>query len=462
MLLSQKYQRSFGFYLLLAGILLLVLPNVWSQSVVSLQVVDNKTNQGITSVSVSLTQNRDFVVGKTNEEGKINFTINWKGKVNLSCSHPDYQSFDRTFDLNKDTVFFEIRLRPENVQVFQPVTIKAPGAVDTVFSSSRLHVEDFEVLENGNLVLLTYSKRLAKGSEILLFDGNEILNSFPVSGQAIKLEKDYRGNTQVICSDRVFTILPQDNNLRIAQLDKDYYYRYIAPILDTNGKQLYYSDFSENYPEFSYWKYNQEDSTYDKFRTIRDNLMMELYRSEYKWVDARTKLWAKSLEKETGIDAEIWVGANYFTQSVYYKELYAPFFKVGDQLYVFDYYNEQMYLHDTTGLMLNSKPIKHHLQKKETGWKGELIQDKATGAIYAWYEKNGVSFLGKVNLETGEITEKYQLNFKYLDKIEVHDNFVYYVYRPFESPQKKYLYKERLPKDFSGGGQNTISNETGK
>ena len=40
------------------------------------------------------------------------------------------------------------------------------------------------------------------------------------------------------------------------------------------------------------------------------------------------------------------------------------------------------------------------------------------------------------------------LNLRYIDKIAIQDNFVYYIYRPFESTQKKFLYKERLPYEF--------------
>jgi len=201
---------------------------------------------------------------------------------------------------------------------------------------------------------------------------------------------------------------------------------------------------------------------YEKFRTIRDDLMMELYLAEYKWVDVRTKLWAKNLEYETGIDAEIWVGANYFTQSIFYKELYAPFFKVDNELIVFDYYRNQMFIHDANGLVLGSGAIEHHLDKKNSGWKAELLQDRKFGNIYAWYEKAGISFLGRINSQTGDIPSKYQLNFKYLEGIQVHDNFVYYIYRPFESSQKKFLYKEKLPADFTEKNQNSSVTETGK
>jgi hypothetical protein len=77
-----------------------------------------------------------------------------------------------------------------------------------------------------------------------------------------------------------------------------------------------------------------------------------------------------------------------------------------------------------------------------------LIQDKITGVVYAIYEKTGSTYLGLLDLKTGTIKEKVKLGFRYVDKIRVHNNVVYYVYRPFESVQKKFLYKEQLPYTF--------------
>ena len=176
--------------------------------------------------------------------------------------------------------------------------------------------------------------------------------------------------------------------------------------------------------------------------------MMELYRSEIKWVDVRTRLWAKNLELQTGVDAEVYVGANYFTQSPYYKELYAPLFHRNDTLFVFDYYKDKLYTFNADGDSLDSIPIYHHYQPKRTGWKKNLIQDGVTGHIYAVYDRSGYTYLGSVDTKTGEITEQVKLEFRYAKKFVVEGNFVYYIYRPFESTQKKFLYKERLPYDF--------------
>jgi hypothetical protein len=446
----------------LFGVIFLIPFQFFSQGNLIITVLNLSNDNPISGAKITISQGNFMLFGITNSEGtyESNFKIN--NKQNLIISHPNFYSFERQFEMEEDTLFLSIRLRPEKVQEIKEIVIKAPGAVDTVFSSSRLHVEDFAVLPNGNLMLLTYSKRLKKGSEILLYDGQSIINSFAVPGIAEKLVQDYRGNIHVICKDRVLTILVNGNNLKLAQLEKDYFYRYVAPILDTNGQSLYYSDFNKDYPEFSYWEYDQKDSLYDKFRTIRDDLMMELYLSEYKWVDVRTKLWAKNLEFETGIDAEIWVGANYFTQSIYYRELFAPFFKVNSELLVFDYYRNKLYAHDASGLGLESVEIDHHLDKKNSGWKAELMQDQKNDKVYTWYEKAGTSFLGKIDTKTGEVNTKYQLNFKYLEKIQVYDNFAYYVYRPFETAQKKYLYKEKLPDEFTQRNQNSTVKETGK
>jgi hypothetical protein len=100
------------------------------------------------------------------------------------------------------------------------------------------------------------------------------------------------------------------------------------------------------------------------------------------------------------------------------------------------------------GESLDTISIYHHYQPKKTGWQKQLIQDNVTGVIYAQYEKDGNMYLGIVDVKTGEINEKVKLNYKYVEKIRVHNNKVFYVYRPFESMQRRFLYKEKLPYNF--------------
>jgi hypothetical protein len=97
------------------------------------------------------------------------------------------------------------------------------------------------------------------------------------------------------------------------------------------------------------------------------------------------------------------------------------------------------------GDVIDTIAVFHHYNPRKSGWKRNVIQDKVTGAIYAVFELNGFSYLGLINVNTGKIDKKVKLAFKYVDKIRVNNNFVYYIYRPFESLQRKFLYREQLP-----------------
>ena len=58
--------------------------------------------------------------------------------------------------------------------------------------------------------------------------------------------------------------------------------------------------------------------------------------------------------------------------------------------------------------------------------------------LKVYFEADASSVL-LVDVKTGEINEKVKLHYKYVEKIRVHNNKVYYVYRPFESIQKRFL-----------------------
>ncbi len=430
---------------------------------VRFEIVDKTYKEGIQNVNATLQINNKTIIRSSNSKGRISVYVPNNAQLNYQLTHPLFESYSGTKKValksSADTSFISVEMLSYKGKTLNSVTVKAPGIPDTVFESKRLSVADFELLKNGQMVLLAYPKQLKKGSELLLYNGLEVVNTFSVPGTAEELVRDYRGNPHVLCKDNVYGLYVSNSQIGISTLDKAYYLKYLAPIVDTNYSKMFFSNFSKDYPAFDYYAFDQFDSTYSKIIEIEDELMMELYRSEYKWVDVRTKLWAKNKEYETGIDAEIWVGANYFTQSLYYKELYAPMFVKNDTVFVFDYYKDKLFKFDAAGNRLDSVAIYHHYQPKTTGWKKQLIQDQTTGEVYAVFDIAGFTYLGLVNLQTGEIKEKVKLEFRYIDKIAIQDNFVYYIYRPFESTQKKFLYKERLPYEF-GKAKVPYGNET--
>jgi len=436
--------------------------------VISIRFIDHKTGDLIPNVSASLNIMQGDIY-----DSSFYATSNWNGKVNFlipkfkvgqiltfGFSHSIYESMSKIVrpKSNFDTLKLEIALYPIKLKELKQVVVKAPGVPDTVFHSDRLSVADFEIQNNEDILLLTYPKQLQKGSEMLLFDGVNIKSNFQVDDQAQYLVRDYRGNTHIVCKEKVYGVDISENEIQLGAIPRDYFFKYLARIVDTNATKMYFSNFNKDYPAFDYFVFDTYDSTYRSILNIKDDLMMELYRSEYKWVDVRTKLWAKNKERETGIDAQTWVGANFFTQSIYYKEVYAPLFHRNDSVFVFDYPKDRLIIFNRFGESLDTIPIYHHYQPKKTGWQKQLIQDNVTGIIYAEYEQDGNMYLGIVDVKTGEINEKVKLHYKYVEKIRVHNNKVYYVYRPFESIQKRFLYKEKLPYNFTAAKFNGVSN----
>ncbi|MNY03729.1 hypothetical protein D3C86_1363630 [compost metagenome] len=347
-----------------------------------------------------------------------------------------------------DTLTILVRMHYSKERLIDEVVIKPVGVPDTVFESERVSVTDFEFMPNNNLLLLTYPKNLKRGTELVLFDGFNLLGEIPLPEKGTELIRDYRGNPHVLTEKNVFGITEKNRQVQIAPIEKEYYMTYIAPIVDTALTKYYFSNFNPKYPAFDYFTFDIVDSTYRKIAKIQDDLMMELYRSEFKWVDIRTKLWAKEKENETGIDKEIWVGMYYFTNSIYYKELYAPIFERNDSIFLFDHYKNLMFTYSYQGDLIDSIPIYYHLQPKENGWKKQLIQDYETGEIFVQYETAGKAQLRHFNTVTGKLGSPVQLHFKYPENIQLKGNSVYYIYRPFESTQKKYLYRERLPFEY--------------
>ncbi|MBL7898050.1 MAG: hypothetical protein JNJ99_05920, partial [Crocinitomicaceae bacterium] len=317
---------------------------------------------------------------------------------------------------------------------------------DTVFGTQEYSVEDFEFDKNGNLVLLTYEKNIQSGSVLkLIGSDNKVMDNFFVQGTAVDLQTDFRNNIHLVTEDQVYLVMIQSQQFDVYLEERDYYFRYVAPVIDTIGYNIYFSNYSDLYPAFDYYEFDRKDSAYNCLMKIQDDLMMELYRSEYKYVDARTKIWAHQKQIETGIDKEIWVGATVFTNSVYYQPLYAPLFKIGsDSILIFDHYADQLFLYRPDFGKVDSTEINYHKDARQSGWEQPLIQDEVNGKIYALFERGGYSYLHEINLSDGSIKQSFKLYYKYIERIKINNGKVYYIYRPFESIQKKYIYSEKL------------------
>lgn len=385
---------------------------------------------------------------QTDEDGNYSVKFDLGTRDTLLFRHVGFNDYDLAISRRLERSATDGRLE---LNIVMPAKMGDPIIItsnmpDTVFGTQEYSVADFEFDRSGHIILLTYEKNLDKGSVLRVLDQDlKVADSYYVPEVAVELETDFRGNTHLITTEKVFLVRVENSRLAVFLEDRDYYFKYVAPLIDTIGNNLYFSNYSELYPAFDYVEFNTKDSSYKPLLTVQDDLMMELYRSEFKYVDVRTKIWAHNKQLETGIDKEIWVGATVFTNSVYYQPLYAPLFKVGeDTLVVFDHYKDLMFKYTPSHGFVDSTSIAYHKESRKSGWEQPLVQDRKKETVYGVFLRNGYTYLNEIDLKTGAVLKSFRLYYKYVERIRIIGGYVYYVYRPFESIQKKYIYREKL------------------
>lgn len=335
-------------------------------------------------------------------------------------------------------------LHAQKTYELKPVTVSAERKVDTVFGTWKFSVADYEFYGD-KLVLLTFTRNMAHASVMLTDNAQHILSRFDVPGEAQKLFRDYQGNINVICKSKVYRITVRDDVIHLASLPADDFNARIVPCIDTIGRDIYFSNYSRDYPEFTYYAYNTADSSLHPFKTVTDREELKSYNMEYYFLEPHDRFRAAKLANEYHVDkhrvAAVMSGV---TNSIFYTPLYAPLFVFNDTVCVFDHYSNAILTYNKNHALLDSVPIDYNHPKNWREWKHEVIMDRSSHKAYALYQKDGFYYLMHIDLKSGKVTGSFRLTNPYVEKIRIRDDYVYYVYRPFGSLQERFVYKELI------------------
>lgn len=331
------------------------------------------------------------------------------------------------------------------------------GKIDTVYAEPDMHVADFAFFSGGTLLLTFESikhfkseqwagKTLYTGCKLVWLGlANEVITQRRIEPICIEFYQDYAGQVYLRTKDADLIVQPQSGMIFLHKLRKGELENYLRPIVDSVDRTLYVSTFVNDYPAFDYYAIDVRDTSRVLLHTVLDEILMEQFRSEYKWLTPRQKLEAFRAEVHYGIEKEI-AGAyiSGFPNSIYFEELYAPLVVSDDTVRVFDYYANHIYSYDHTHALVDSVAIDYHIGRK-TGWQRSTHLDPETGDVYVLFLLEGHPELRRINLHTGKVDGVFQLTHTYAEHLNINNGFVYYTYRPFASAQTRYLYKEAMP-----------------
>jgi hypothetical protein len=405
------------------------------------KVIDAESASPLAGVVVSLSGSAFNTL--SGEDGRFSFRVNEDAGSWLSCTRFGYEPTVKKISLNKDTVFVTVAMKMKQFAL-PGVTVSANNDIDTVFGTWRFSVADFEFYED-KLLLLTYEKSLKNAKLILADASQKVLSSFVIPDEAKRFFKDYTGTVNVICDEHIYRIAIRENRLYLASLPVDAFNERILPCIDSLGKNIYFSDYSRDYPEFTYYAYNPSMDQVHSLKTVTDREQLKEYNMAYYFLKPKERLIARKLEAEYNVDkhkiAAVMAGA---TQNMLYTPLYAPLYIIHDTIMVFDHYNNAILKYTADNNRFDSIPVNYHHPAQWRDWKHKLFVDKGKGDVYALYEKNGFFCLKQVSLSTGAVIGSYTLYNRFVKNIKVKDGYVYYVFHPFESLQQAFVYREKI------------------
>jgi hypothetical protein len=440
---------SFKTYLLLILMSLIISLNAQQSITLYGKVHESSSNKPLPNVAIQIL-NSNYGTS-TSKNGTFSITIPHKKHISLLFKLLGYSSRVKEIDIqeNQDSVFISTTLSPSYTLV-DTVSIYSSFKPDTLFGSPNYSVYDFDFYED-KYILLTADKTLEK-AELKLTDANgKILTTYFVpkeGGAAKEFYHDYMGYTNLVCENYIYRINMYHDRFVLIPLAIQDVNSFIKPIIDTINGKIIFSDYWKDYPLFNYYGFNENDSAKQRLHTIEDKELMHAYNFEYYSLKPREKLDARRLADELKIDKRIVASLmSGFTKSMFYEPLFAPLYIIKDTICVFDHYKDRLYHISNTGIKIDSIPINYNHPKNWKEWKNKMLKDDIENLIYAVYDKNGHKYIKQINTSNGKEIGKYSLQFHSADKLKIHDGFAYYVYRPYESTQEKFFYRELIKLD---------------
>lgn len=384
----------------------------------------------------------------TTKNGTFSFTIPSKKHITILFNLLGYTKKVKEFDITdkQDSLLISVTLSRSYTSI-DTIAVYATLKPDTLVGSPKYSIYDFDFYED-KFILLTASKSLEKAQLKLADASGKIITSYAVpleGGEAKEFYHDYMGYTNLVCKNYIYRINMYHDRFVLIPLAPEDVNSFIKPIIDTINGRIIFTDYWKDYPMFNYFSYNEKDSTKNQLMTIEDKELMHSYNFEYYNLKPREKLEARRLAMDLKTDKRIVASLmTGFTKSMFYTPLYAPLYIIKDTICVFDHYKDHLYHLDNNGNKLDSIAITYNHPKNWQEWKHQMLKDDIENSIYAVYAKSGHKYIKQISTQTGKELGRYNLQFQSADKLKIHDGYAYYIYRPFESTQEKFFYRELI------------------
>ena len=406
------------------------------------KVISLNTKKPISGAVVKWSNGKQFAV--TDEQGEFAIPSSNNGYVVQSIGYYDYT----TTQIGRVVELIE--------QIYQMPVLSITDKPDSIFGSSKYSVGDF-VWWKGNLTMLLYEheKLFKPASEkrdlwedawIAQVDSfGKIISSFHINEPADRFHLAPTDACFVLTENSVFQ-LKAEPFLHLDKLSYESFRQEYDPICGFLNSNIVFHTFTEEYPEFSYYLLKKDSTEPIELEHVADSLTLELFKSEYKYMDGRAKRIAYQYELDYGVPKEIVAGQmTGFKESLFYRDPVAKIVQLENSWSIFNISQGQVLNINAEGEFLNRM-----LMIGERNLSNLPVKEKILSVQYDTEAKEVVCFtqlrtgesMFYLVKENGSLELKKNLHWRHIRNAQIKNGRVYYLYRPFESRNNWYLYAE--------------------
>ncbi len=375
--------------------------------------------------------------------------------LTLKVSHIGFEDrfFTVTHDIKNEQLVLSMNFSAE---MLDAVTISDKKA-ELVFKDKSYSVLDFEFHENG-LMLLIIRNRLKKAELVLLSTINDTLAILPgLPGRAASLHHDCLDNIHYVANDSAYQILFTGTELKLLYPADVRIFRAVAQAFAAYHKDNYYFGLRRMQNQvIEYIRYDSIADTYIPFRAIYDHKKLGILKENpghfgllgsFRNDDLAFALLlmgaSESIKQQ--MDArdysrDISIEAHYLSEIVY-TPVYAPLFKSGEQMIIFNHPESQIEFLTPYGILETTTPIEYH-QKKN--WEELILKDEIMDTYYAVFIHANRASLHPVDIQNGKLGDANILYYPLVKKILVKNGYAYFTYRQPGSIERTMLFRQKL------------------
>ena len=400
-------------------ILLLITNQLFAQEIIEGVVFDTETNKPIKNASILVSGTN---LGTISDSRGYFFIKVKKLPQTIEISHVAYNTRIINY-VAKQTKLKEIALTKKTNQI-PVVSIIANKKVVELTKNKVYDISDFEITNN-KLVLLAYDWNTKQNPWLIYMnmDGDTLAST--AIGYEGSLYKDCTDTLHLIGEKKSHQIYFNGRDFElIHQCKPEEFIEIMKPCITEMQNKLYIQQYSFNSQVLSYYCADEKDTSTVKFRVIADQRGIEMLidRDRFHSMGAAP----------TAADIR-------FEEMCFFVPIYSPLVKFNDTICILNFVDDKIEYYNDSLNSIAEVDIDFH---KDRHWKEQVYVDEITNKIYTIFNKNGLSRLYEINKKTGKLGNSTEIpNFKWISKIIIYDDVIYFMYRKNTSLELMRLFK---------------------